>query len=71
MADQDKKTVTLTMPQEQYAAMERLAQKQGISMRDYLLQAFELSRLVVTATGQGQKVLFKDGNSYQELKLAS
>lgn len=71
MADSEKKTVTLTMSQEQYAAMERLAQRQGISMKDYLWQAFEVARLVVTAKADGQKVLFKNGNSYQELTIAS
>ena len=67
----DKKTFTVTMSQEQYAEMERLAQKQGVSLAAYLRQALDLSRLVVNANADGQEILFKDGNSYQKLRLAS
>ena len=71
MADTDDKVITITLSKDQYAAMERLAQKQGISMRDYFWQAMELARVVVTAKADGEKIIFKNGNSYKELTLAS
>lgn len=67
----DTKTLTLTLSQDQYAEMEKLAQKQGISLADYLRQAFDLTRMVVNASAKGQEILLKDGNSYQKLRLAS
>ncbi len=71
MAESNQKTVTLTMSQERYAAMERLAQRQGISMTDYMRQALEVAQIVVTAKTSGEKVILKNGNSYKELTLAA
>ena len=70
MADTDNKVVNMTLSREQYEAMERLAQRQGISMKEYIWQALELARLVVTAKTDGEKIIFKNGNSYKELTLA-
>lgn len=70
MAENNQKTITLTMSQEQFDSMERLAQKQGISMRDYFRQAMQVAQIVVGAKVDGEKVIFKNGNSYRELTLA-
>ncbi|MGI4854562.1 MAG: plasmid mobilization protein [Janthinobacterium lividum] len=67
----DTKTLNLTMSQEQYAELQRLAQRQGMTLAAYLRQALDLTRMVVNANAEGQEILFKDGNSYQKLRIAS
>ncbi len=67
----DTKSLNVTMSQEEYAELQRLAQKQGMTIGAYLRQALDLTRLVVNANAKGQEILFKDGNSYQKLRLAS
>ena len=67
----DQKSLTVTMTQEQYAEIQQLAQEQGMTLAAYLRQALDLTRMVVTANAKGQEILFKDGNSYQKLRLAS
>ena len=66
------KTITMKLSQEQFDELQRLAQKQGMSLAGVLRQALEISSLVVNAKVDGQtEILFKRGDSFQELKLAS
>lgn len=70
MAAEEAKRVNVIFTPEQYDTLQKIADKQKISISDALRQAIKISKLVVDANEDPDaKILIEKGNRVQELKL--
>lgn len=66
----DTKRVNVIFSKEQYAALQGLAESQGINVSDALRQAINVSKLIVDANAdKDTQILIKKGDSISELKI--
>jgi hypothetical protein len=66
----DSKRVNVVFSGEQFQKLQNIATAQKISLSDALRQAISLSSLIVEANAdENTKILLKQGNRVQELKL--
>ena len=64
------KRVNVIFSKEQFDTLQRLAEMQQITLSDALRQAISLSDLIVHANADPDtQILFKKGDSIQELKI--
>jgi hypothetical protein len=64
------KRVNVVFSADQFNKLQNLAISQNISLSDALRQAINLSKIIVDANAdKNTKILFKQGNNIQEMKL--
>ena len=69
-ADDGNKRVNVVFTADQFATLQRLASSQNINLSDALRQAIKLSSIIVDANNdKNTQILFKRGDTMQELKL--
>jgi len=68
-ADKSKR-VNVVFSADQFATLQRLASSQNINLSEALRQAINLSSLIVDANSdKNTQILFKKGDTMQELRL--
>ncbi len=66
----DGKRINVVFSQDQYETLQKLANMQKITLSEALRQAIGVSDLIISANADpNTQILFKKGDSVQELKL--